>query len=708
MKVAFDNAGLMSIGQFLVKISAFVLVSVALLYFSKQWSDGDQQLLLFNYGQFTANITSQTLAPISPNYSKPLSDTTAIDEKNHTRTVVQNEEFVSTMQPELNSPNLISPSSPPFSSPPSIVASGNFSSQPPLPRPLIERFGIVDENGIMSNEFGIGDFDPKIVEDMRNGSGSEDVEMRSNDGGIGVGVKRFLQCSASMTDYIPCLDNVDAVKKLKSIARGQQFERHCPEKRKGLNCLIPRPQGYKRPVPWPKSRDEVWYINVPHMRLVEDKGAQNWISIAKNKFRFPGGGTQFIRADQYIDQISKMVPDIAFGQRTHVVMDVGCGVASFGAYLMSRNVLTLSVAPKDDNENQIQFALERGVPAMVAAFATHRLLYPSQAFDLVHCSRCQVDWTRDDGILLLELNRMLRAGGYFVWAAQPVYKHEVKFEEQWQVMADLTTRLCWELVKKEGFIAIWRKPLNNSCYLRRREGTQPPLCNTDDDPDNLWYADLKTCITRIPEKGYGANVSMWPMRLYNPPDRLETINIEASIARKELYKAESQYGDEIVGSFHKVIRWKKLQFRNILDMRAGFGGLAAALINQKIDCWVMNVVPVSGPNTLPVIYDRGLIGVMHDWCEPFDTYPRTYDFLHASVLFSVEQSRCDIGTIMLEMDRILRPGGFAYIHDSVIVIYKLKELGDAMGWHVKLRDTAEGPYASYKLLVCEKRLKQKK
>jgi hypothetical protein len=26
----------------------------------------------------------------------------------------------------------------------------------------------------------------------------------------------------------------------------------------------------------------------------------------------------------------------------------------------------------------------------------------------------------------------------------------------------------------------------------------------------------------------------------------------------------------------------------------------------------MNVVPVSGPNTLPVIYDHGLIGVMHD------------------------------------------------------------------------------------------------
>lgn len=40
---------------------------------------------------------------------------------------------------------------------------------------------------------------------------------------------------------------------------------------------------------------------------------------------------------------------------------------------------------------------------------------------------------------------------------------------------------------------------------------------------------------------------------------------------------------------------------------------AAALINRKFDCWVMNVVPVTDQNTLPVIYDRGLLGVAHDW-----------------------------------------------------------------------------------------------
>lgn len=98
-----------------------------------------------------------------------------------------------------------------------------------------------------------------------------------------------------------------------------------------------------------------------------------------------------------------MLPEIAFGRHTRVALDVGCGVASFGAYLLSRNVLTLSVAPKDVHENQIQFALERGVPAMVAAFATRRLLYPSQAFDLIHCSRCRINWTRDGMILYLKL-----------------------------------------------------------------------------------------------------------------------------------------------------------------------------------------------------------------------------------------------------------------------------------------------------------------
>lgn len=299
---------------------------------------------------------------------------------------------------------------------------------------------------------------------------------------------------------------------------------------------------------------------------------------------------------------------------------------------------------------------------------------------------------------------MLRAGGYFTWAAQPVYKHEAALEEQWEEMLNLTSRLCWKLVKKEGYIAIWQKPLNNSCYLSREEGTQPPLCEPDDDPDSVWYVDLKPCITRLPEEGYGSNVTAWPERLQNPPDRLQSVQIDAYISRKELFKAESRYWKETIEGYVRALHWRDFKLRNVLDMRAGFGGFAAALIENQLDCWVLNVVPVSGHNTLPVIYDRGLIGVMHDWCEPFDTYPRTYDLIHASGLLSVEQKRCNLSTIMLEMDRILRPDGRVYIRDTLAIMDELEEIGTALGWHVSLRDTSEGPHASYRILTCDKRL----
>jgi len=60
---------------------------------------------------------------------------------------------------------------------------------------------------------------------------------------------------------------------------------------------------------------------------------------------------------------------------------------------------------------------------------------------------------------------------------------------------------------------------------------------------------------------------------------------------------------------------------------------------------------------------------------------------------------------MLEMDRILRPGGRAYIRDTLAIMDELIEIGNAMGWHVTLRDTSEGPHASYRVLVCDKRLR---
>ncbi|KAG0465199.1 hypothetical protein HPP92_019363 [Vanilla planifolia] len=669
MKAISEHADLFKFSS-LVKVSFFFFGCIASFHIGRHWNDGFYYPQLVFYGSSAGSSgggAAHQYVALSPNINHTL----------EVSTLLSNQSSSSGGAPPLDA------------LPPPALKSG--------------RVGIVDESGIMKDDFDAGPLhqDQEEEEEQQSQAGNE-MEDGQEMGGATV-IENYRLCPQSMREYIPCLDNEAEIRRMNSTERGERFERHCPTKGKGLDCLIPAPKDYKKPIPWPKSRDEVWFTNVPHTRLVEDKGGQNWIKKVKEKFIFPGGGTQFIHgAESYLDQISKMVPDIAFGNHTRAVLDVGCGVASFGAFLLSRDVLTMSIAPKDVHENQIQFALERGVPAMVAAFATRRLLYPSQAFDLIHCSRCRINWTRDDGILLLEANRMLRAGGYFAWAAQPVYKHEEAQQEAWKEMESLTSRICWNLVNKEGYLAVWRKPLNNSCYINRSPEALPPLCDPKDDPNNVWYVNLKACISWLPENGFGANIKAWPARLHEPPKRLQDVEMDSYIAKNELFKAESRFWNQTVEGYIRIFRWKDLNIRNVMDMRAGFGGFAAALIDQKMDSWVMNVVPTSGPNTLPVIYDRGLIGVTHDWCEPFDTYPRTYDFLHAFGLFSKEHKRCNFSVILLEMDRILRPGGLVYIRDNQFVVDEIRTITEAMGWRTELRDTAEGPYANRKILMCHK------
>ncbi|KAA8547017.1 hypothetical protein F0562_003446 [Nyssa sinensis] len=159
-------------------------------------------------------------------------------------------------------------------------------------------------------------------------------------------------------DYIPCLDNLQAIRSLRTTKHYEHRERHCPEE--APTCLVPLPEGYQCPIVWPTSREKIWYHNVPHTKLAEIKGHQNWVKVSGDYLTFPGGGTQFKRgALYYVDFIQQSVPDIAWGKHSRVILDVGCGVASFGGYLFERDVLTISFAPKDEHEAQVQFALER-------------------------------------------------------------------------------------------------------------------------------------------------------------------------------------------------------------------------------------------------------------------------------------------------------------------------------------------------------------
>lgn len=53
-------------------------------------------------------------------------------------------------------------------------------------------------------------------------------------------------------------------------------------------------------------------------------------------------------------------------------------VASLSASLWSRNVIRMSFAPRDSHEAQVQFALERGVPAVIGVLGTRKMPYASR------------------------------------------------------------------------------------------------------------------------------------------------------------------------------------------------------------------------------------------------------------------------------------------------------------------------------------------
>ncbi|KAK4836485.1 hypothetical protein QYF36_023726 [Acer negundo] len=482
-------------------------------------------------------------------------------------------------------------------------------------------------------------------------------------------------------DYIPCLDDFAAIKKLKSRKHMEAQERHCPDP--NPKCLAPLPTGYKLPILWPKSRDTIWYDNVPHPKLVEFKKVQNWVRKSGDYFVFPGGGTQFKDGvAHYIGFIEKTLPTIKWGKHVRVVLDVGCGVASFGGYLLDKNVITMSFAPRDVHEAQIQFALERGIPATLSVIGTRKLTFPDDAYDLIHCARCRVQWDKDGGKPLLELNRILRPGGFFIWSATPVYLKDEAHRNIWNAMVALTESLCWKIVAKtvdaSGIgLVIYQKPVSYSCYEQRKDN-RPPLCDHKQSLNSSWYVLLTNCISRLPVDSNRNWPKRWPQRLSSKPPSLSN-----KPDAEEAFNNNTKHWLALVSEVYREglgLNWSSI--RNVMDMNAGYGGFAAALIDQPV--WVMNVIPIDAQDTLSVIFDRGLIGIYHDWCESFNTYPRTYDLLHSSLLFANLTQRCNIRDVAVEMDRILRPGGYVLIQDTMEMINKLSPILHSLHWSINV------------------------
>lgn len=178
-------------------------------------------------------------------------------------------------------------------------------------------------------------------------------------------------------------------------------------------------------------------------------------------------------------------------------------------------------------------------------------------------------------------------------------------------LQDLLTSLCFKLYNKKEDIAVWQKSSDNKCYDKLSKDSYPPKCDDSLEPDSAWYTPLRPCVV-VPnpklKKSSLGKVSKWPERLHVAPERITDAP-----------------GGTISAFSHDDSRWKKRvrhyktllpdlgtdKIRNVMDMNTVYGGFAAALINDPV--WVMNVVSSYASNTLPVVFDRGLIGTFHDW-----------------------------------------------------------------------------------------------
>ncbi|KAL2522069.1 Methyltransferase [Forsythia ovata] len=115
----------------------------------------------------------------------------------------------------------------------------------------------------------------------------------------------------------------------------------------------------------PINMIKIWLKNVPYDWINKQKSNQHWLRKEVDNFLFPGGGTMFPNGvSEYVDSMQHMIPGMKDGT-IRTTIDTRCEVASWGGDLLDPGILTISPAPRDNHEAQVQFALERGIPAIL-------------------------------------------------------------------------------------------------------------------------------------------------------------------------------------------------------------------------------------------------------------------------------------------------------------------------------------------------------
>lgn len=524
--------------------------------------------------------------------------------------------------------------------------------------------------------------------------------------------KDFDLCGKERENYVPCY-NVSA-NLLAGFKDGEEFDRHCEVSRDNEYCLVRPPKDYKTPLTWPSGRDVIWSGNVKLSKdqfLSSGSMTKRLMLLEENQISFHSDDEMVVDGvKDYSHQIAEMIglgSDTEFRQAgVHNVLDIGCGFGSFGSHLLSLKVMAVCMAAYESTGSQVQVALERGLPAVIGNFISRQLPFPSLSYDMIHCTQCGIIWDDRDGMFLIEVDRVLRPGGYFVLTS-PKRRQQGSKGAIPTPLEEFTPKLCWNLLAQQDDTFIWQKTTDAQCYSSKHGAF--PLCNGEDVLS--YYKPLAPCISGTGSKRWipiqnrsSGSLSSEELAIHgiSSEDFFEDLDFWKSALRNYwsllspliFSDHPKRPGDEDPMPPYNMVR-------NVMDMNAHYGGLNSAILEARKSAWVMNVVPVGQRNTLPVVLDQGLAGVLHNWCEPFPTYPRTYDMLHANGLLShLASERCSMLNLIFEMDRILRPEGWVIISDKVSQIEIARILVTQLRWEARVIDLQDG--SEQRLLVCQK------
>jgi hypothetical protein len=69
-----------------------------------------------------------------------------------------------------------------------------------------------------------------------------------------------------------------------------------------------------------------------------------------------------------------------------------------------------------------------------------------------------------------------------------------------------------------------------------------------------------------------------------PPKRLQGVEMDAYSSKNGIFKAETKFWEDIIDGYIHVFKWRKFKLRNVMDMRAGFGGYFFSYLFLSFAC----------------------------------------------------------------------------------------------------------------------------